>query len=41
MTAGDLTAELATDVPVYELSCTPDKAAVDLLRNELSRSENG
>lgn len=33
--AGDLTAELASDVPVYELACTPDQKAVEILRQEL------
>lgn len=28
---------LISDIPVYELSCTPDRAAVDLLRAELER----
>lgn len=32
-----LTEELVRDVPVYELSCTPDAAAVELLRSELAR----
>lgn len=30
---------LAADVPVYQLSCTPDRAAVELLRTELEREE--
>lgn len=38
--ANDLTAELAFDVPVYELACTPDLNAVDLLWQELSRGAN-
>lgn len=33
--AGDLAAELASDVPVYELACTPDQKAVEILRQEL------
>ena len=28
--------ELACDVPVYELACTPDQNAVEMLRQELS-----
>lgn len=32
-----LTEELAADVPVYQLSCTPDAAAVELLRSELEK----
>ena len=34
--AGDLAEELACDVPVYELACTPDQNAVEMLRQELS-----
>lgn len=33
--ACDLTESLISDVPVYELSCTPDRDAVELLRAEL------
>ena len=32
-----LTEQLVSDLPVYELSCTPDRAAVELLRAELER----
>lgn len=35
--ACQLTEELIADIPVYQLSCTPDAAAVDLLRAELKR----
>ena len=31
----DLTTNLVTNVPVYELSCTPDYQAVEILKNEL------
>ena len=31
----DLTEELISDIPVYELSCTPDRNAVDLLKKTL------
>lgn len=31
----DLTEELVSDIPVYELSCTPDRNAVDLLKKTL------
>ena len=34
-----LTETLAEDVPVYQLSCTPDQAAVEILRAELEREE--
>lgn len=34
--AGDLAEELAFDIPVYELACTPDQQAVEILRQELS-----
>ncbi len=33
--ACELAESLTSDIPVYELSCTPDRAAVDLLRAEL------
>ena len=29
--------QLVSELPVYELSCTPDRAAVELLRAELER----
>lgn len=32
-----LTEQLVSELPVYELSCTPDRAAVELLRAELER----
>ena len=34
-----LTETLAADVPVYQFSCTPDRAAVELLRAELEKKE--
>ena len=33
----ELTEQLVSELPVYELSCTPDRAAVELLRAELER----
>lgn len=33
-----LLSELAAAVPVYHLTCTPDKAAVDMLKTELERT---
>ena len=33
----ELTERLVSALPVYELSCTPDRAAVELLRAELER----
>lgn len=33
----DLTGELIREVPVYELSCTPDRHAVELLYSELQK----
>lgn len=33
----ELTEQLVSALPVYELSCTPDRAAVELLRAELER----
>lgn len=33
----ELTERLVLELPVYELSCTPDRAAVELLRAELER----
>lgn len=35
--ACQLAEELIEDVPVYQFSCTPDRAAVELLRTELER----
>ncbi len=35
----DLTMELIARVPVYELSCTPDEAAVTILENALKEGE--
>ena len=35
--ASDLTIDLVTTVPVYEFSCTPDKAAVEFLEQELRK----
>lgn len=37
--ASALLIELAACVPVYQLTCTPDKAAVDILKAELERGE--
>lgn len=37
--ACDLVMEIAARVPVYELSCTPDKAAVEMLENTLKEGE--
>ena len=39
LTAGDLVQKLVLEIPVYELSCTPDERAVELLKNTL-REEN-
>lgn len=35
----DLTMDLVTQIPVYELSCTPDKDAVTILENVLKEGE--
>lgn len=35
--ACDLTEKLASEVPVYELACTPDRKAVELLKNILTK----
>ena len=33
----DLVEELVSEVPVYELACTPDRKAVDILKNMLTK----
>lgn len=35
--ACDLTEKLASEVPVYELACTPDRKAVEILKNMLTK----
>lgn len=35
-----LTEALIADIPVYQLSCTPDQAAVELLRAQLEKEES-
>lgn len=37
----DLSEQLITDIPVYKLSCTPDKNAVDLLKETLLEEVGG
>lgn len=37
LSACELTETLISEVPVYELSCTPDQAAVELLRAEMEK----
>lgn len=39
--ACDLTERLISDIPVYELSCTPDRRAVELLKKTLSEEVGG
>lgn len=39
--ASGLAAELVSDIPVYELACTPDQSAVGLLRRVLLGGETG
>ena len=33
----DLVEELVSEMPVYELACTPDRKAVDILKNMLTK----
>ena len=40
-TACDRTEQLVTEIPVYELSCTPDRDAVDLLKKNLLEEVRG
>ena len=37
--ACQLTETLIAEIPVYQLSCTPDQSAVEILRAELEREE--
>lgn len=37
ISACDLVEQLVQDIPIYELSCTPDKEAVDILKETLLR----
>lgn len=39
--ATDMAIELGGDIPVYELACTPDRNAVELLKEELMKTEMG
>lgn len=38
--ACELAESLISEIPVYELSCTPDQAAVELLQSELEKEPN-